>query len=521
MRFLRFAFIRKLVGALLLLGGGESAWAQREAETWYFGEKAGFAFRSGAPQPLLDGQMTTSYTSAVLSDPATGQLLLYSNGEQVWGRDHRVMPNGSSLLGSSHVTQGALVVPVPDDPARYYLFTLKAWGPLGAPRRPVAYYAGRLAYSVVDLRQHNGLGDVVAQTKNRVVATGLNEKLTAVRHANGRDYWVICHEWQSNVFLVAAVTAAGMGPFSCYAVGPAQPVDTLNTIFQDQAKGVLRASPDGRKLAYGVLAGAAFGALPAFGLYDFDPATGVVSTFVNLGALRDAYSPCFSPDNSKLYIPNFSRTPDQQHYNVISQYDLRAGDAAAIAASGQSVILGNPATNVSSTRGGDVLYQLQNGPDGRIYGASGYRSNGPDEQPGDDRNVFFVVNRPNARGFACDVRYRRFDFGGRYGNPGLPNFMQHSFNGLESSPEEAPCDPAQAAVFPNPTADAFRVRLPSTCPQPYTLTLYDAVGRTVLTQAVPSAASEAPVSVAALASGLYVVELRFAQQVVVKKLIKQ
>ena len=513
--------ILRLIWVLLAVISARSAWAQREAATWYFGDRAGFSFQSGAPQPLLDGQMATSYASAVLNEPTTGQLLLYSNGEQVWGRDHRVMPNGSALLGSSYVTQGALVVPMPDDPARYYLFTLKAWGVALNPPQPVASYAGRLAYSVVDLRQNNGLGDVVAQSKNRVVATGLNEKLTAVRHANGRDYWVLCHEWQSNVFLVASVNAAGIGPFNRYAVGPAQPVDTMSSSFQDQAKGVLRASPDGRKLAYGVLTGAVSGALPAFGLYDFDPTTGAVSNFVNLGTLRDAYGPCFSPDNSKLYVPNFGRTTDRRHYNIISQYDLLAGDAAAIAASGQSIILGNPATNINSLSGDNVLYQMQNGPDGRVYGASGYRSNGPDEQSGDDRNVFFVINRPNARGFACDVQYRRFDFGGRYGNPGLPNFMQHYFNGLVPSLDAFTCDPLHAEVFPNPTADVFHVRLPGTCLQPYTLTLYDILGRKIFTQKVASAASEVPISVAALASGLYAVELCFAQQRIVKKLIKQ
>lgn len=229
----------RLIGVLvLLLSTISSVWAQREANNWYFGDKAGFAFRSGAPQSLPDGQMTTTYASAVLSDPITGQLLFYSNGEQVWGRDHRVMPNSRLLLGSAHVTQGALAVPVPDDPSRYYLFTLKAWGAVVAPPQPVSYYAGRLAYSIVDVRQNQGLGDVLAQSKNRVVATGLNEKLTAVRHTNGRDYWIICHEWQNNAFLVALVNVTGIGTFTRYAVGPVQPVDTLNIAFQDQAKGV-------------------------------------------------------------------------------------------------------------------------------------------------------------------------------------------------------------------------------------------------------------------------------------------
>lgn len=512
------SFFEKLALAVVLSGIGPRAWAQHEADTWYFGERAGFDFRAGAPRVLLDGRMTTAYASAVLASPATGRLQLYSNGEQVWGRDHRVLPNGDALRGSANAAQGALFVPVPGDSARCYLFTLRAGSKIFDPRQPAAAYAGQLAYSLVDLRGHNGAGEVLPGTQNRALAAGLTEQLTAVRHANGRDYWVVCHEWLSNAFRVYAVTAAGVGPPARYAVGPGLPADTLGALFWDQVTGTLRASPDGRKLACSALGDGGAAAAPS-GLYDFDAATGAVSTFVNLGALRDAFSPCFSPDNSKLYIPNFSRTPDGKGYNVLSQYDLRAGDAAAIAASGRSIVVGNPATNISAVAGGNALYQLQNGPDGRIYGASGYRSAGPDEQPGDDRNAFFVIGRPNARGFACAVQYQRFDFGGRYGNPGLPNFLQHTFNGLEPRPAAA-CDPTQAAVFPNPVADAFRVRLPGTCPQPYTLTLYDALGRRVLTRVVADAAAEEPVGVGPLAAGLYGLELRFAQRVVVKKLLK-
>ncbi|AMJ65170.1 hypothetical protein [Hymenobacter sp. PAMC 26628] len=210
---------KRLAWALLLLLNSSRAWAQHEADNWYFNERAGFSFRAGAPQVLLDGQMTAFDASAVLSDPATGQLRLYSDGGRVWGRDHRVLPNGSGLWGSlfpdsptpspSYATQGALLVPVPGDAAGYYLFTLRAGEKSLTINVPAAAYASSLAYSQVDMRRNNGLGDVVPETKNRRLATGLTEKLTAVRHANGRDYWVLCHEWLSNAFVVYPVTAAG------------------------------------------------------------------------------------------------------------------------------------------------------------------------------------------------------------------------------------------------------------------------------------------------------------------------
>lgn len=241
------------------------------------------------------------------------------------------------------------------------------------------------------------------------------------------------------------VTTAGVGPATRYAVGPVEPADTVaGSYIQDQVAGAVQAAPNGRKLVFVHLT--TLGTRPPLGLFGFDPVTGAVSNYVSLGALVNANSPCFSPDNTKLYVPDFRRTPNGQDDNVIIQFDLQAGYGAAIAASGQSIVAGNPATNISTTVFGESVYLLQNGPDGRIYGASGYQ--GPSALPNDNANVFYVIGRPNARGFACEVRAQHFDFGGRSGTPSLPSFMQHHFNGLEPAPADAACDPAQATVFP-------------------------------------------------------------------------
>ena len=203
--------------------------------------------------------MTAYDANTVLSDPATGQLQLYSDGKRVWGRDHRVMPNGDGLweslfpgsptLSPSYATQEALLGPMPDDTADYYLFTLRAGQKGLATNVPAAAYASSLAYSQVDMRRNNGLGDVVLKTKNRRLAAGLTEKLTTVRHANGRDYWVLCHEWLSNAFVVYPVTTAtaGMGPATRCAVGPVVPADTVaGSYFQGLVAEAVQAAPNGR-----------------------------------------------------------------------------------------------------------------------------------------------------------------------------------------------------------------------------------------------------------------------------------
>ncbi|HEX8329345.1 MAG TPA: hypothetical protein VF629_17550 [Hymenobacter sp.] len=497
--------LAQLTFVLWLLFAPEPARAQHEADNWYFGQWAGFVFGPSGPTPVLDGQLTTEFACAVASDPVTGQLLFYTNAERVWNREHKVMPHGDSLRGTFFVNQGALLVPAPGRVRRYYLFTL---------RQPVQDKACALSYSVVDAELDAGRGDVVTGEKNVPLAGGLTMKLTAVPHANGRDYWVLAHRWGTAEFLVYPVTAQGVGAARRQAIGPAHPVQPADTTGDKGLRGFLQASPDGRHLACAV----SFGVEP-FALFDFDAATGTLSHYVNLGALLDGYGVCFSPDNTKLYVQNFTRLPAGIDSNVLSQYDLAAGDYTAVAASGRSVVAGNPGTNVSSTTGGGVYYALQNGPDGRMYGASAYYNRALPS--GNGLQTLFVIGRPNALGFACALRAERFPaFADRAVFGGLPNFIQNVFNGRE--PAEAPaCAPGPAALYPNPCAEACYVQLGDACGQPYALALYDALGRRVAGFARTGAPDEPPFPVAGLAPGLYLAELRFARQVRYHKLVKQ
>ena len=38
------------------------------------------------------------------------------------------------------------------------------------------------------------------------------EKLAAVRHANGIDYWVLAHEWANDAYLAFLITPTGVNP---------------------------------------------------------------------------------------------------------------------------------------------------------------------------------------------------------------------------------------------------------------------------------------------------------------------
>lgn len=83
-------------------------YAQKEGNTWYFGSYAGVDFNSGSPVALTNSGMYDFEGCASISDPATGSILFYTNGNQVWNANHTVMANGSGLTGDQSSAQAAL-----------------------------------------------------------------------------------------------------------------------------------------------------------------------------------------------------------------------------------------------------------------------------------------------------------------------------------------------------------------------------------------------------------------------------
>ena len=179
-----FAMIRfrHFAAAALLTFSSLSVFGQGEKNNWYFGKGAGIVFTDGTPT-ATSSRLFTEEGSASLSDK-DGNLLLYTNGITVWNRNHKVMPNGNGLMGGKSSTQSALILPKPGSESIYYIFTTD-----------IQAQSNGLRYSVVDMSKDNGNGDIV--TRNNFMIAPATEKLTAVRHSNGRDWWVLAHRWNS------------------------------------------------------------------------------------------------------------------------------------------------------------------------------------------------------------------------------------------------------------------------------------------------------------------------------------
>lgn len=98
--------------------------------------------------------------------------------------------NGNNLLGGYSATQSALIIKKPSSTSSYYIFTVQE----------AENSTWKLSCSEVDMNLDNGLGGIT-NNKNILLFSPIAEKLTAVKHANNNDIWVISHDKYTNRYL--------------------------------------------------------------------------------------------------------------------------------------------------------------------------------------------------------------------------------------------------------------------------------------------------------------------------------
>ena len=343
------------------------SFAQPQNWNWYFGTGAAVNFSSGNPVAVAGCILNTVEGCASVSD-ASGNLLFYTDGITAYNRNNVVMPNGSGLFGNSSSTESGIIVPKPGSTTLYYIFTSDCAGGNG------------INYYVVDMTLNAGLGALVSNTATNIL-TNSTEKLTAVRHCNGVDYWVIVHGENNNTYYSFLVSSTGVA---------APVVSNAGTVYIGTL-GYLKASPSGRKLA------AAIFEQNLVDVLDFDNSTGVVS-FSNPITLtvppEYAYGVSFSPNNNVLYEVGDAGNPS------LNQFDLTSNVQATIQASQYQVCM-------LGTSGG----ALQIGPNGKMY-VCRYSSNFLD-----------VINTPNVLGVGCGYVANAVNLGAGMCMIGLPNWM--------------------------------------------------------------------------------------------------
>jgi hypothetical protein len=190
-----FLFVTLLVSPLIL-------YAQKHDFTLLFGYAGGIYspdndsfginvmnFEDGRAK-LSDNQIISmgfNDTDVSMSD-AYGNLIFYYNGVYIENADYVKMEGGDTLnvwepIGSD-IPQGAVCVPFPEIPQKYILIHETEEYIVS----PMWSFQGiGLYYSIIDMNENGGLGQVVERKKLLISDTLTFGQLTAVRHANSKD----------------------------------------------------------------------------------------------------------------------------------------------------------------------------------------------------------------------------------------------------------------------------------------------------------------------------------------------
>ncbi len=358
---------------------------------WIFGANAGIDF-TGTAQPVLAGGFDQYEGCSCISD-STGNLLLYSDGIKVWDGNGVVRATG--LLGSTSSTQSALIVPDPATPDRYYIFTSDGVS------------GGNNHVNGIRLT----LGSWVAtplpslMTMPPTAPFSATERLTAVRHKNGKDFWVL------TIVQAGQPSDIGSGPailrrFKVTSAGVSFAGDQPLNI-QAGDIGHLKASKNGARIAL-----ADFWSGHVF-VFNFSNATGLAQ----LASKRDI--PILVPPfntGGKPYGLEFSANGRLLYYSTLFPLPTSASPVSdghvfqVLLPSGAPLHIG---THANDKDGDFALGALQLGPDHMIYVAQ------------DGEKQLGVIANPDIPGSGCNLSFSAFPLAtASTCHAGLPNMIR-------------------------------------------------------------------------------------------------
>ncbi|MBP7245780.1 MAG: T9SS type A sorting domain-containing protein [Bacteroidia bacterium] len=395
--------------------------AQYTDRYWAFGDSAAIDFKNLSNPQTANSVLRVRGSCASICD-SSGDLLFYCGSPkwQQWllptgpgpkfgyaiNKNHQTMFSGDSIVGLLWY-QEMVIVPMPDYDSLFYIFSAG-----------VSNAKHGLFYSVIDVKYNNGQGKVIqknVQLRNDSICDGI----TAVRHGNGRDWWVVVRSWKT--YPVNDITVYLISPSGITAY-PTQHIGTLTSLDSFYR---MKFNLDGNHL-YNVSARGIIERL------DFDRCTGIFSNQQTYSGLGSPYFWVWgfevSPDESKLYISLILQTANQDTGYVL-QFDLNSPNFLA------------SVDTLGTYSSYDIPGLLELGPDRKIYVSIDWSS--PDTcfdylycygTVSTTNSNLSVINYPDSLGSACDYQPFSFYLGGHKAYFGLPNNHNYELGAWVGSP---------------------------------------------------------------------------------------
>jgi len=349
-------------------------------------------FKEGNPVAsfIPEGKLNIFTCNASIADKK-GNLMYYTNGYDVMDAQHKLV-KGATDLGIRYwdglkAHQGALFLSDLGDESKYHLLHVDL--NYSSVNGLVTWHVFKINWLTIDSK----LNQVI---KNKIILEDtINDSfISACKHANGRDWWLILNKYKTNTFYKFLFSPAGIELTDVQNIGP---------IVRDGASHALF-SPKGNYFA--ILEGISNREGMFIYLYTFDRCNGKLGFIdvANYGA-KGFMGISFSPNEKYLYW--------SEGYNLY-QMDLTSPDPVNYSVKVDSIVDVTPPW-------GSSYGHHQAGPDGRIYIVNGHNN-----------FVMHVIDRPNEYKKACKPWQNGFRLH-TLTNLGIPYFPNYRLGPIDGS----------------------------------------------------------------------------------------
>lgn len=431
--------------------------------------------------------MNFSITSVAMSDE-DGRLLFYTDNTAVFDASYRPMDGSDGfnpgVYTSERITGGkgyktpqpVIAIRHPGAPQKYYLIHTSITRSLHPPYA----FTDVIYYSIIDMRLNGGLGSMIV--KNKVLQRGIfGDGLSACRHANGRDWWILAHAHQSNQFYLFMLDPGGIRLQHTQRIG-----------FNTQAKyDCSTFTPDGSKYISNDLGH--WTTADSLSIFDFDRCDGMLMNprqFYYGDTANYSGGVAVSPNNRYLYV---------SHNTYVLQYDLFAPDIEATKCT-VAVYDGYLDTISATLRLPTNFLLARLAPDSRIYINSS-----------NSVKKMHVIYQPDLPGLACNLRQHDLSLAAlnTFTMPYYPNYRLGALEGSICDTLLSSIDipkreiPGYPVVYPNPATEWLRIAWSGDSKRWYEFVAHDINGSVVLTTKLPPGVESSPILINHLKPGLY------------------
>lgn len=389
-------------------------------------------------------------------------VLFQCNGNVVANKSGQFLDGGVNLTdplfysnyyqAGNTITQSTVILPKRDSTywIFYYSFSDSLWNTgTGSP--------DRLYYAVVDMKANGGTGKVIEKKVPIYKGVMGDCRLTAVRHGNGRDWWLINHGYVNAVYNKYLVTPDTiLGPYQQVIGTPDAEPDLI---------GSAQFAPDGTKYASGNIGS-------PLNLMDFDRCTG---EFSNVRSVKVFAESPWPPSTTNSIVDGLCFSPSGRYlYTTSLKYLLQFDTWADTIENTRTLI-----AKVDSTyKNSSPFFTMFISPHDKII-VSNYQ--------GAPINCnLHTIEAPDSAGLACNFQKESLAIPGALTSYTLPNIVDLKLDALpacdtiiwDAIPEHVNTEEKQIRIFPNPADERVFIET-----QGYgtggTLQITDALGRSV------------------------------------------